>query len=174
MRESSAVSIPRKFGTRGYAHLVELRVPVARVWQALTDPALIRIWTGGDARVDARRGGSFVFGKSGTETREAHVDIFEVNRRLRLIYMQGPHLPRCDSAIVDDFLLDVRAADGSSSLRVLGSGIPDSKDWDAAYARMRTGWERFMARIKVTLEAPPPPPPRPPKKADPGLPGLDF
>ena len=41
------MSQPRKStrsGTRGYAHLVEVKVPVARVWRALTDPALVRIW----------------------------------------------------------------------------------------------------------------------------------
>jgi uncharacterized protein YndB with AHSA1/START domain len=168
------VSIPRKVGTRGYAHLVELNVPIARVWKALTDPALISIWTGGDARIDARKGGSFIFGNPGSPVREAHIDIFEVNRRLRLIYMQGPDLPRCDSAIVDDFLLDVPVAGGSTSLRVLGSGIPGSKEWDAAYARMRIGWERFMVRIKVTLESPPTPKRQVAKKVDPGLPGLDF
>jgi hypothetical protein len=41
---------------------------------------------------------------------------------------------------------------------------------------MRLGWERFMARIKVTLESPPKPKPakapEPPK--DPPLPGLDY
>jgi uncharacterized protein YndB with AHSA1/START domain len=175
MRELPAVSTPRRSGTRGYAHLVEVNAPVARVWKALTDPALIRIWTGSDARIDARQGGSFTFGKSGNDVREAHVDIFEVNRRLRLIYMQGRHLPRCDSAIVDDFLLDVRGPEGSTSLRVLGSGIPVSQEWDAAYARMRMGWERYLTRIKAALENPPPPrTPRAAKKVDPGLPGLDF
>jgi hypothetical protein len=37
------------------------------------------------------------------------------------------------------------------------------------------GWERFMARIKVTLESPPVP--KKPKKVvpkDPPLPGLDY
>jgi hypothetical protein len=42
--------------------------------------------------------------------------------------------------------------------------------------KMRLGWERFMARIKVTLESPPKPKPpkapEPPK--DPPLPGLDY
>jgi hypothetical protein len=40
---------------------------------------------------------------------------------------------------------------------------------------MRMGWERFMARIKVTLESPPKP--KKPVKTepkDPPLPGLDY
>src|SRR5277367_2025409 len=146
------MSLPRKStrsGTRGYAHLVEVKVPVARVWRALTDPALVRIWSGQEAEIDAREGGLYRVGKRNAGGREAHIDIFEVNRRLRLIYLNGPDLPPSDSAVVDDFLLDVRKGEGTTSLRLLGSGVPEASSWDQAYVKMRLGWERFMARIKV-------------------------
>jgi uncharacterized protein YndB with AHSA1/START domain len=172
------MSLPRKStrnGTRGYAHLVEVDVPVGRVWRALTDPGLIRIWSGQEAEIDARQGGSYRLGNLNDGGREAHIDIFEVNRRLRLIYLKSSDWPAGDSAVVDDFLLDVRKGDGTTSLRLLGSGVPESPAWDRSYVRIRMGWERLMARIKVTLESPPSP-----KKSravapkDPGLPGLDY
>lgn len=162
-------------GTRGYAHLVEIEVPVARVWRALTDPGLIRIWSGQEAEIDARQGGFYRLGKRNEGGREAHIDIFEVNRRLRLIYLKGADWPAGDSAVVDDFLLDARKGEGKTSLRLLGSGVPEAAEWDKSYMRIRLGWERFMARIKVTLESPPAPKkPKvvPPK--DPPLPGLDY
>jgi len=146
-------------GTRGYAHLVELRVPVARVWRALTDQRLVRIWSGKEAEIDARQQGLFRFGRPGAACREAQVDVFEVNRRLRLIYLPDPHMPPADSAVVDDLLLDVRHGESLVALRVLGSGIPDSRDWDRAYVRIRMGWERNLARLKSTLENPPRPKP---------------
>ncbi len=159
-------------GTRGYAHLVEIAAPAARVWRALTDPALIRLWSGQEAEVDAREGGQYRLGKRHAGGREAHIDVFEVNRRLRLIYLSGRDTPPSDSAVVDDFLLDTRHGEGQTSLRLLGSGIPEAADWDSAYLRMRVGWERHMARIKVALESPPAPrKPDPPK--DPPLPGFD-
>ena len=76
--------------------------------------------------------------------------------------------------MVDDFLLDVRKGEGTTSLRLLGSGVPESPAWDQTYVRMRMGWERFMARIKVTLESPPKrkKPLTAPK--DPPLQGLDY
>src|SRR5450755_2988326 len=86
------MSLPRKStrnGTRGYAHLVEIDVPVARVWRALIDPGLIRIWSGQEAEIDPRQGGMYRIGKRTGSAREAHIDIFEVNRRLRLIYLNG-------------------------------------------------------------------------------------
>jgi uncharacterized protein YndB with AHSA1/START domain len=172
------MSLPRRStrnGTRGYAHLVEVEAPVGRVWRALTEPALIKIWSGMEAEVDARAGGVYRMGKRVTGVREAHIDIFEPNRRLRLIYLTSKDWPRADSAIVDDFILDPRNGEGKTSLRLLGSGVPDSSEWDKPYARMRMGWERFLARIKVALESPPQPikPVKAPPK-DPPLPGLDY
>jgi len=176
--QQSAMSLPRKItrnGTRGYAHLVEIDVPVARVWRALTEPGLIRIWSGQEAEIDARQGGMYRIGKRSGTAREAHIDIFEVNRRLRLIYLNGKDSPPSDSAAVDDFILDRRRGEGKTSLRLLGSGIPEAAAWDRSYAGIRMGWERFLARIKVTLESPPVP--KKPAKVvpkDPPLPGLDY
>jgi uncharacterized protein YndB with AHSA1/START domain len=172
------MSLPRKTtrnGTRGYAHLVEIDVPVARVWRALTDPGLIRIWSGQEAQIDPRQGGSYQLGDRNAGGREAHIDIFDVNRRLRLIYLNGADWPPSDSAVVDDFLLDVRKGAGTTSLRLLGSGVPESPTWDKSYMRIRMGWERLMARIKVTLESPPvPKKPKTVPPKDPPLPGLDY
>ncbi len=163
-------------GTRGYAHLVEVDVPMARVWRALTDPALVRIWSGQEAEIDARQGGLYRIGKPHAGGREAHIDIFEVNRRLRLIYLPSSSSPPSDSAVVDDFILDVRKGQNTTSLRLLGSGVPEAATWDKAYMQMRMGWERFLARIKVTLESPPKPKAPPPEAGpkDPPLPGLDY
>jgi uncharacterized protein YndB with AHSA1/START domain len=155
--------------------LVEIEVPVGRVWRALTEPGLIRIWSGHEAEIDARKGGVYRLGVGSDSTREAHIDIFEVNRRLRLIYLNGSDWPPGDSAVVDDFILDVRKGEGKTSLRLLGSGVPETPAWDKSYVRIRMGWERLMARIKVCLESPPVPKkakPAPPK--DPPLPGLDY
>ena len=162
-------------GTRGYAHLVEIEVPVARVWRALTDPGLIRIWSGQEAEIDARKGGVYRLGLSHDNSREAHIDIFEPNRRLRLIYLKGSDWPPGDSAVVDDFILDVRKGEGKTSLRLLGSGVPETPAWDKTYVRIRMGWERLMARIKVCLESPPVPKKAKPVVAkDPPLRGLDY
>jgi uncharacterized protein YndB with AHSA1/START domain len=162
-------------GTRGYAHLVEIEVPVARVWRGLTDPGLIRIWSGQEAEIDARKGGVYRLGLSQDNSREAHIDIFEPNRRLRLIYLKGSDWPPGDSAVVDDFILDVRKGEGKTSLRLLGSGVPETPAWDKTYVRIRMGWERLMARIKVCLESPPvPKKAKPVVQKDPPLRGLDY
>lgn len=161
-------------GTRGYAQLAEIDAPAARVWQVLTDVALVRIWYGADAEIDARKGGRYRVGRIGAGGREAHIDIFDVNRRLRLIYMDGSGTPPCTSAIVDDFLLDIRKGAGKTSLRLLGSGIPEAQAWDPLYKNIRLGWERHMARIKAALEIPMRPAAARVKPPEPPLPGIDY
>lgn len=159
-------------GTRGYAHLIEVNVPVSRVWRALTEAPLIRIWQNTEAEVDARKGGLYRVGTSGAGLREAHIDIFEPNRRLRLIYMNSRDFPTSGSAIVDDFLLDVKP--GKTAVRLLGSGVPEAQVWDRPYVKIRMGWERVLARMRVMLENPPKPKAPPAEPKDPPLPGLDY
>ena len=168
----SAMRKPDRTGTRGYAHLIEVNVPVGRVWRALIDPALVKIWTGEPAKVDARMGGVYRIGRDAASMREAHIDIFDPNRRLRLIYMPMRGAPKADSALVDDFLLDVRK--GKCSVRLLGSGVPEAKVWDPHYVQIRMTWERLMARMKVMLESPPPQKKIIAPNLDPPLPGLDY
>ena len=69
---------------------------------------------------------------------------------MRLIYLPTPGLPPADSAIVDDFILD--ATPPETIVRLLGSGIPSTLDWDAQYRRLRMGWQAAMTRLKVFVE----------------------
>jgi hypothetical protein len=77
--------------------------------------------------------------------------------------MPLPGLPSDDAVMVDDFLLhsEIAAAEKGGALtimRLLGSGVPDGKQWDPLYLRLRDGWERALLRLKASLE------PAPPKK----------
>jgi uncharacterized protein YndB with AHSA1/START domain len=142
--------------TRGYAHRVDIRAGISEVWKSLIEPERLARWYAPQARADAREGGSFWIPVEGDATREAHIDIFLPPRRLRLIYMPVPGLPD-ESVIVDDFLLhsEPTAPDKGGALtivRLLGSGVPEGRDWDALYLRLRGGWERALLRLKASLE----------------------
>ena len=159
---------------RGYAHRVDIRAGTQQVWRALTEAEQLSRWCSPDAEISARKGGLFRASVDRVTELEAHIDVFDVNRRLRLIYLNSPNYPTSNSAVVDDFLLDVRKGEGTTSLRLLGSGIPESPAWDQTYLRIRMGWERFMARIKVTVESPPSRKKPPTEPKDPPLEGLDY
>ena len=79
---------------------IVIHAPRTKVWRALTDPGLIRIWSGQEAEIDPRKGGSYRLGKRNAGGREAHIDVFDVNRRLRLIYLKGRDWPAGDAALV--------------------------------------------------------------------------
>ena len=138
--------------TRGYAHRIDLGADVQTVWRALTDPLLLVTWCSPKAEIRPRTGGLFrACVDRGTEL-EAHIDVFEPGRRMRLIYLPSASLPPADSALIDDFILEPARTGGGTILRLLGSGVPGGPQWDAQYLRLRTGWQAAMTRLKALIE----------------------
>jgi uncharacterized protein YndB with AHSA1/START domain len=135
---------------RGYAHRVDIAADADKVWLALTNVDHLRRWCSPAADIKARPGGLFRASVDRVIELEAHIDVFEPGRRLRLIYLPSAELPPADSAIVDDFILD--ATPPETIVRLLGSGIPSTLDWDAQYRRLRMGWQAAMTRLKVFVE----------------------
>ena len=135
---------------RGYAHRIDVNAPSEMVWNALVDPKMVSLWYGPGARITAKAGGSYSMRIDRNIEREAHIDVFEAGRRLRLIYMPPEGLPSNDAVVVDDFILDTE--DGVAVLRLLGSGFPMDETWDAYHQRLRTHWGMALARLKVAVE----------------------
>jgi uncharacterized protein YndB with AHSA1/START domain len=135
---------------RGYAHRVDVLSDVQGVWSALVDPAILTRWCSPKAQIRGQPGGVFRASVDRVTDLEAHIDVFEPTRRMRLIYLATPLLPPTDSVIVDDFILEPDA-DGTI-LRLLGSGYPARVEWDVPYMRLRTGWQQALARLKVFVE----------------------
>ena len=112
---------------RGYAHRVDIVADAEQVWRALTEPEHLSRWCSPGAQIRAQKGGLF----------RASVD-------------RVTELP-----IVDDFILDAKgptnAPDGTI-LRLLGSGIPATEEWNRQYQRLKLGWQQAMTRLKVFTE----------------------
>jgi uncharacterized protein YndB with AHSA1/START domain len=138
--------------TRGYAHRIDVGADVQTVWRALTDPALLITWCSPKAEIRARAGGLFRACVDRVTELEAHIDVCEPGRRLRLIYLPSASLPPTDSALIDDFILEPARDGGGTILRLLGSGVPGVPEWDAQYLRLRTGWKAAMTRLKALIE----------------------
>ncbi|HTY95052.1 MAG TPA: SRPBCC domain-containing protein [Steroidobacteraceae bacterium] len=137
--------------TRGYAHRVDIAAGASQVWKALTDNESLRKWCSPEAQISAREGGHFRASVDRVIELEAHIDVLLPERRMRLIYLPSQELPQNGSPIVDDFILD--GSDASVTiLRLLGSGFPTSDESDRLYLRLRTGWQRAVARLKVLVE----------------------
>jgi uncharacterized protein YndB with AHSA1/START domain len=135
---------------RGYAQRVDIEGDVQDVWRAFTEAAHLARWCAPGAQIRARAGGLLRASVDRVTEMEASIDVFDPGRRIRLIYLPSPTLPATDSAIVADFIME--SAPAGTIVRVLGSGIPEGPQWDTQYKRMRLGWERAMARLKVYVE----------------------
>lgn len=135
---------------RGYAHRVDVLADAREVWGALTENQHLTRWCSPGAQIRARAGGSFRASVDRVTEFEARIDVFEPARRLRLIYLPVAELPKADSVMIDDFILD--KVPGGTIVRLLGSGVPAGPEWDTQYWRLRTSWQAAMTRLKVYVE----------------------
>ena len=138
---------------RGYAHRVDIAADATQVWRAITEPLSLTRWCSPEAELQPRQGGLFRARVDRVTELEAHIDVFEVGRRVRLIYLPNPALPRSDSVLTDDLI--VEAVPGGTVVRLLGSGVPGGPEWDTQYWRLRTSWLQALNRLKVLVESQP-------------------
>src|SRR5690348_4258312 len=91
---------------RGYAHRVDIEGDVNAVWRAFTESEHLVRWCAPGAQIRAKAGGLFRASVDRVTELDAHIDVFDPGRRLRLIYLPSPALPAADSAIVADFIME--------------------------------------------------------------------
>jgi uncharacterized protein YndB with AHSA1/START domain len=140
---------------RGYAQFVNISGSPERAFNAFTDKDTIVRWYGVEATVEPRRGGMFRVRLSDGRVRDATIDVWDPGRRLRLIYMPDTGAPvpstLASGPIVEDVLFDAKP--GRTVIRVLGSGVPDSREWDNYLKWLRTGWTYWLNQLKRLIEA---------------------
>jgi uncharacterized protein YndB with AHSA1/START domain len=137
---------------RGYAHRVDIVAEADEVWRALTGPEYVAIWCSPRALIRPQKGGLFRATVDRVTELEAHIDVFDPGRRLRLIYLPTEALPPTEDPIVDDFIIDANTKEPGTILRLLGSGFPATEEWNRQYQRLRLGWQQAMTRLKVFTE----------------------
>lgn len=142
---------------RGYLQTLRSDAPVEQVWQALVQPEALRLWHAEDAVVDPRPGGRYGYHSRLFGRREAHIDLFEPGRRLRLVFDPNPSWPAAaNDVIVEDFLIDTRTVGArklQSQLRLLGSGVPAGAEWNATYRRLQAGWAVAFSYLQQRLDS---------------------
>ncbi len=139
---------------RGYAQFVAVQVEPAVAWSACTEERWLRQWYATDARVDPRRGGMFRVKLKDGRVRDATIDVWDPPKRLRLIYSPDADMLALHGEgvgpIVEDLLIDAKPE--HTVVRVFGSGVPDMREWDGWYSKMRLGWAYWLHQMKRALE----------------------
>jgi len=66
------------------------------------------------------------------------------------MYLPSATLPPSTTVQVDDFIIE--PAGRGTIVRLLGSGVPATTEWDTQYLRLRTSWQQALSRLKVFVE----------------------
>jgi len=135
---------------RGYVQTLRCRATPEAVWQALVEPDVLALWCAEEARIDGRVGGHYSIRARLLGQRDAHIDAYEPGRRLRLIFHPSPGWPPAgEEVIIEDFMIDSNGKE--TVLRLFGSGVPGSSEWDATFRRLRSGWAVAFVDLKKYL-----------------------
>lgn len=137
---------------RGYAQRIELSAPVSRVWRALHDPTELNVWLGTGAVVQPQVGGSYDIVLSGAVPRQGHIDVFEPDRRLRIVYLSPPAMAPQTATIVDDYLLTQQPT--GCLLTLMADGVPEHPGWDNYFLTLRRQTAVAMSRLSVLVNQP--------------------
>ena len=124
---------------------LELRAPIERVWQVITDPAYVAKWFGGKAEIDLRPGGAAVFGwpEEGMGDFHGVVERVEPPREFSFRWMHDAGVPVGAEAVSTLVELSLSPAGDGTRLRLVESGFADgthrkenSEGWDAELAEL--------------------------------------
>ncbi|MGH7745669.1 MAG: SRPBCC family protein [Gammaproteobacteria bacterium] len=127
-------------------HLIKIRAPRERVYQALATVEGVRAWWTRDADLDAKVGGSGEFRFAGGK-RITKVRIEELKPPSRVVWkaISAPIATWADSSIN----FDLQADDDGTTLRFAQRGIQQADD---QFAMSTTAWGSFLLSLKEYLE----------------------
>jgi uncharacterized protein YndB with AHSA1/START domain len=146
--------------TRAFELTIEIAVPPDAVWQALTNADELVRWFPTEANVTPGAGGKWVISWEGNWSWNNEIEIWEPNRRLRLIDRTGRPYDACGGEVnlsVDplpiamDWYLEGKG--GSTTLRLVHSGFGRGGAWDDEFEGVSTGWPLELNGLKHYLES---------------------
>lgn len=130
---------------RAVERQIEIAAPLSAVWNALTDAEELIRWFPLEARVTPGAGGSIWMRWDDAERVEDRIDVWEPERRLRLVGKAGPW-----SRIATDYYLEGRG--GTKVLRVVSSGFGAEDDPDEVMQGFGFGWDFELRGLRHYLE----------------------
>jgi uncharacterized protein YndB with AHSA1/START domain len=141
--------------TRSHEHEIEIEANPDQVWRALTDADQLTGWYVERAEVEPRAGGKYFISWGEGMDGWGKIDVWEPPHRLRLVHLPagggdpGPNDPPLDEPIIEEYTIE--ASGGTTVLRMVNSGIPDSADWDSFYDGTDVGWDGFFLALRHYL-----------------------
>jgi uncharacterized protein YndB with AHSA1/START domain len=145
--------------TRSFDITIEIAVSPDAVWQAITDPAEITRWFASRAEVVPGAGGKWMISWDGNWPWNADIEIWEPNRRLRLVDRNARPYDvhgeaQIGSAPPMQLAIDwhIEAKGGTTTLRLVHSGFGRGGAWDDEFEGVSVGWPMELHGLKHYLE----------------------
>ena len=132
--------------TSTYRRTFTVAVPVARAWQAFTEPAELTAWFAPSvARFEAEPGGSLEF-SVGDARAEGRIEEIEPERRIR--WSQGPGMLPGTTEVTVVF----EAVEHGTRIAITHAGFGDGRDWIDELQAHTLGWDRCITDLVLYLE----------------------
>jgi uncharacterized protein YndB with AHSA1/START domain len=123
-----------------------MAIPVARVWQAFTDPRHLEAWlTGTIATCDIRPGGQVAWEPD--EYGQLVWDITDVEPERSLAYREGPGIVPVPTEVTVTF----EATGTGTRLSITQSGFGPGDDWQGRLDDLGLGWAQTLAAMELYL-----------------------
>ncbi len=132
--------------TSTYRRTFTVAVPVARAWQAFTEPAELTAWFAPSvARFEAEPGGSLEFAV-GDARAEGHIEEIEPERLIR--WSEGPGILPGTTEVTVVF----EAVEHGTRIEITHAGFGEGRDWIDELQAHTLGWNRCITDLLLYLE----------------------
>ncbi len=132
--------------TSTYRRTFTVAVPVARAWQAFTEPAELTAWFAPSvARFEAEPGGSLEF-SVGDARAEGRIEEIELEQRIR--WSQKPGMLPGTTEVTVVF----EAVEHGTRIEITHAGFGEGRDWIDELQAHSLGWDRCITDLTLYLE----------------------
>lgn len=133
--------------SRSVNHQYFIRAAPEKVFDALTNPAVVVTWLSNRAEIALRRGGRYLLGWTGGPTHTGEIVEFEAGKSIAFAW-EWPGVSLRGTV----FRLSVEPMEDGSLLTVEHSGFPKVEEWTDLYGGAEWGWTYFATNLKSVLE----------------------
>jgi uncharacterized protein YndB with AHSA1/START domain len=128
---------------------LQVKAPIERVWQVVTDPAYVARWFGDTAEIELRPGGAMLLGWTDHGDFNAVVERVDPPREFAFRWNRDPAVPIGAGAVSTLVEFSLSPVDGGTRLRLVESGFAA----DEHRKENETGWDQELAELVAFAES---------------------
>ena len=120
------------------------------MWEAIATGDGIERWFAPFASVEEGEGGTVTVAWAEGADWPSRITAWQLGERLQMVDLSDPEAATQGTALTVDYHLS--AADGTTRVRLVNSGLPAAAEFDNHYRMMTNGWRFFLWNLKHAVE----------------------